>query len=580
MARQTSSVPRPAPASTAKRMSGAQALIECFHRAGVEVIFGHPGGAALPLYDALYDAREIRHVLVRHEQVAAHAATGYHRVTGKVGVCMATSGPGATNLITGITDAMMDSAGIVAVTGQVSTLAIGRDAFQEADVTGITMPITKHNCLVQTPADLPRMVLQAFLIASSGRPGPVLVDIPRDIAAAAHEFEFPEQVTLRSGKIPPAVPSPNQISAAAQLLGQASRPIIYAGGGVISSNAAAELMTLARKTRIPVTTTLMGKGGFPETDPLSLGMLGMHGTAYANYAINEADVILAVGVRFDDRVTGRLTDFAPRARFIHIDIDPAEIGKNKPAHVPIVGDAREALRVLAAQMTPPACEAWHAQIAEWKRRYPLRYQQNGEVVKPQFAIEEIYKITEGKAVVTTDVGQHQMWAAQFYLTTEPRMWVTSGGLGTMGFGFPSALGAQIGRPDALVCAIVGDGGYQMTMQDLATAVEWRLPIKIYVINNKSLGMVRQWQQLFYRERYSHVWLQNPDFAKVAEAFGAVGMTVRRPDEVRPALRRSLEVTDRPCVVDILCDPNENCYPMIPSGQSIKEMIVEDDRLRD
>ncbi|HYM91601.1 MAG TPA: biosynthetic-type acetolactate synthase large subunit, partial [bacterium] len=556
MTRPTMPGTRPAATRITKRMSGARALIECLERVGVDVMFGHPGGAALPLYDALYDARQIRHLLVRHEQVAAHAAVGYHRVTGKVGVCMATSGPGATNLLTGITDAMADSAGIVAITGQVSTLVIGTDAFQEADVMGMTMPITKHSSLVQTAVDLPRLVLQSFLIAGTGRPGPVLVDIPRDVAQTEAEFEFPEQVTLRSGKVPPAVPSPNQIAAAAQLLSQASRPIIYAGGGIISSNAAAELAALARQARIPVTTTLMGKGGFPETDPLSLGMLGMHGTAYANYAINAADVILAVGVRFDDRVTGRLKDFAPHARFIHIDIDPAEIGKNKPAHVPIVGDAREALRVLAPQLAPLDCEPWHRQIAEWKERYPLRYRQEGETVKPQFAIDEIYRLTKGQAIVATDVGQHQMWAAQFYLTTQPRTWVTSGGLGAMGFGFPASIGAQMGRPDALVCAFVGDGGFQMTMQDLASAVEWGLPIKIYIINNKALGMVRQWQQLFYRERYSHVWLKNPDFAKLAEAFGAVGITVRRPDEVAPAIERSLQVTDRPCLVDFACDPEE------------------------
>ncbi|HXX38035.1 MAG TPA: biosynthetic-type acetolactate synthase large subunit [bacterium] len=579
MARQSTPVVRPGTAATTKRMTGGQALIECLRRAGVEIVFGHPGGQALPLYDSIYDARGIRHVLVRHEQVAAHAATGYHRVTGKVGVCMATSGPGATNLVTGITDAMMDSAGIVAITGQVSTYAIGSDAFQEADIMGITTPVTKHNMLVQKASDLPQATLQAFLIAGSGRPGPVLVDIPRDVALTEGEFEFPEQVTLRSGKIPPAVPSPNQIAAAAALLSRASRPIIYAGGGVITSNAAPELTAMARRTRIPVTTTLMGKGAFPETDPLALGMLGMHGTAYANYAINGADVILAIGARFDDRVTGRVSDFAPAARFIHIDIDPAEIGKNKPAHVPIVGDAKEALRALDGQVTPPDCEAWHRQIAEWKTRYPLRYRQAGEVIKPQFAIEELYRATEGKAVVVTDVGQHQMWAAQFYLTTEPRTWLSSGGLGTMGFGFPAALGAQIGQPDALVCVIAGDGSFQMTLQDLATAVEWSLPLKIYILDNQALGMVRQWQQLFYRERYSHVFLKNPDFARLAEAYGAVGINVRRAEEVRPAIRRSLEVTDRPCVVAISVDPEENCYPMIPSGQSVKEMIIEDDRVR-
>src|SRR3989449_2494592 len=471
MVRQITASKPPAPAVRSRQMNGAQTLGESLRREGVEVLFGHPGGASLPIYDALYDAQDIHHILVRHEQVAAHAAVGYARASGRVGVCTATSGPGATNLITGITDAMMDSAPIVAITGQVPRPVIGNDAFQEADVTGITMPITKYNTLVMRAMDIPKAVRMAFYLAKTGRPGPVLVDIPRDVSQELCEPDFDEDPSL-PGYRPVVDGNPGQIAEAADALAAAERPIVYAGGGIISSGATPELTALVERTGIPVVLTLMGKGAMDETHPRCLGMFGMHGSAFANWAINRADVILAVGVRFDDRVTGRLKDFAPHAKFIHIDIDPAEIGKNKPAHVPIVGDAREALRVLAAQVPSLDCGPWHLQIAEWKERYPLRYRQAGETIKPQFAIDEIYRLTKGQAIVATDVGQHQMWAAQFYLTTQPRAWVTSGGLGAMGFGFPAAIGAQMGRPDALVCAIVGDGGFQMTMQDMATPVEW------------------------------------------------------------------------------------------------------------
>ncbi len=560
--------------SRATKMTGAQVLVETLRRERVKVLFGHPGGASLPIYDALYDATDIRHVLVRHEQVAAHAAVGYARASGRVGVCTATSGPGATNLVTGITDAMMDSVPVVAITGQVPRPVIGNDAFQEADVTGVTMPITKWNVLVMRADDVARRVQQAFYIARTGRPGPVLVDIPRDVSQESCDPEFVDGIPVPEYR-PVLDGNPNQIAAAAELLGSAQRPMIYAGGGIISGNASAELTALAERTRIPVALTLMGKGAMDELHPCCLGMLGMHGSAYANWAMNEADVILAVGVRFDDRVTGRLSDFAPRARFIHIDIDPAEIGKNKPAHVPIVGDAARVLAALAAQVRPPQIDPWWAQITEWRERHPFRYRQRDGQISAQFVCDLINRLTGGTAIVTTDVGQHQMWMAQWYRPRAPRSFISSGGLGTMGFGFPAAMGAKFACPDRQVIAVVGDGGYQMTMQDLITAVEHRLALPIIVVNNGALGMVRQWQTFFYRNRLSSSILRNPDFARIAEAFGARGIRVERPEQVEPALRSALATEDGPCVVDVIVDPEENCLPMIPSGQSVAEMILDE-----
>ncbi|MGH2399514.1 MAG: biosynthetic-type acetolactate synthase large subunit [bacterium] len=574
MAKQIADVPPARRSTRTAKMTGAQILIEALRRERVEVLFGHPGGASLPIYDALYDAGDIRHVLVRHEQVAAHAAVGYARASGMVGVCTATSGPGATNLVTGITDAMMDSVPVVAVTGQVPRLVIGNDAFQEADVTGVTMPITKWNVLVMRADDVARRVQQAFYLARTGRPGPVLVDIPRDVSQEICEPEFvdgnpvPEYRPVLDG-------NPHQIASAAEMLGSAERPMIYAGGGIISGNASAGLTALAERTRIPVALTLMGKGAMDELHPFCLGMLGMHGSVYANWAMNEADVILAVGVRFDDRVTGRLRDFAPRARFIHIDIDPAEIGKNKPAHVPIVGDAARVLPVLAAQVRPPQIDAWWAQINEWRERHPFRYRQRDGQISAQYVCDLINRLTGGTAIITTDVGQHQMWMAQWYRPRAPRSFISSGGLGTMGFGFPAAMGAKFACPDRQVIAVVGDGGYQMTMQDLITAVEHRLALPIIVLNNGALGMVRQWQTFFYRNRLSSSILRNPDFAKIAEAFGARGIRVERPEQVEPALRTALGTEDGPCVLDVIVDPEENCLPMIPSGQSVAEMILDE-----
>jgi acetolactate synthase-1/2/3 large subunit len=574
MARQ---VIAPGPAKTApprRQMNGAQTLIESLRRVGVKLLFGHPGGASLPIYDALYDAQDIRHVLVRHEQVAAHAAVGYARASGGVGVCTATSGPGATNLVTGLTDAMMDSVAVVAITGQVPRAVIGNDAFQEADVTGITMPITKYNTLVMHPTDIPRAIYGAFHLARTGRPGPVLVDIPRDVSQEICEPDF-DIVPELPGYRPVVEGNPNQITEAADALSAAARPIIYAGGGILSSGATPELTALVDATGIPVALTLMGKGAMDEMHPRCLGMLGMHGSAFANWAINSADVILAVGVRFDDRVTGRLKDFAPHARFIHVDIDPAEIGKNKPAHIPIVGDAKQVLAALGPRVRAPQIEAWWKQIEEWRRRNPFRYRQRDGRISHQYVCDLLNRLTGGRAIVATDVGQHQMWMAQWYRCREPRTFITSGGLGAMGFGFPAAMGAKFARPDKQVLALVGDGGFQMTLQDLSTAVEHELSLPIIILNNGALGMVRQWQTFFYRGRLSSSILRNPDFAAVAQAFGARGIRVTRPDEVEAALTTALATEGVPCVVDVHCDPEENCLPMIPSGQSVAEMILDE-----
>ena len=573
MARQMTA-PRTTRTPAGTQMNGAQALVEALRREAAEMIFGIPGGASLPIYDALYDAEGIKHILVRHEQVASHAAVGYARASGKVGVCTATSGPGATNLVTGITDALMDSTPIVAITGQVPRPVIGNDAFQEADVTGITMPITKWNTLVMHAHDIPRAVHDAFYLARTGRPGPVLVDIPRDVSQEMCTPEFPDEVAI-PGYRPILDGSPNQIALAAEALAAAERPVIYAGGGIIAANATPELTALMEKTRIPVLLTLMGKGGVDEHNPLCLGMLGMHGSAFANYAINEADVILAVGVRFDDRVTGRLKDFAPKARFIHIDIDPAEIGKNKPAHIPIVGDAKRVLASLTAQAKRPKIEAWWKQINEWRERYPYRYRQRDGRVSNVYVCDVLNRLTGGAAIVTTDVGQHQMWAAQWYQCREPRSFITSGGLGAMGFGFPAAMGAKFARPDRQVVAVVGDGGFIMTLQDLITASEHGLSMAVIVLNNGALGMVRQWQTFFYNGRHSASIMRSPDFAKVAEVFGCRGIRVERPEQVEPALRAALATEGQPCVVDVITDPEENCLPMIPSGHSVAEMILDE-----
>ena len=560
------------------KISGAQALIKSFKNEGVEVIFGFPGGRVLPIYDALFDS-DITHILVRHEQCAAHAADGYARATGKVGVCMATSGPGSTNLMTGIANAYMDSIPIVAITGQVSTNVIGTDAFQEADTTGISAPITKHNYLVKDAEDLPRIIKEAFYIASSGRPGPVLIDIPDDVSKMMIDFKYSDEVSLPGYK-PTIKGHAKQIKQAANLLYEAKRPVIMAGGGVISSNASGELTDLANQLNIPVTATLMGKGCFPEDSPLSLQMPGMHGTRYANYALTEADVILAVGVRFDDRVTGKISEFAPKARIIHIDIDPAEIGKNVRVDVPIVGDAKNVLSAFLAvylkiveKSGMPDRKVWLDLIAEWKEKYPLKYKFT-DVIKPEYVIEQIFEMTGGDAIVTTEVGQNQMWAAQYYTALKPRTFISSGGLGTMGFGFPAAIGAQFGRRDKIVFDIAGDGSFQMVSQELATAVINHLPVKVAIMNNGYLGMVRQWQELLYKRRYSHTCLEScPDFVKLAEAYGAVGLRATKPQEVKPVLEQAIN-NGQVTVIDFRIEREENVFPMVTPGSAINYMLEE------
>ncbi len=561
------------------RLSGARALVRSLEDEGVEIIFGIPGGVMLPVFDALHESK-MRKVLTRHEQGAAHAADGYARVTGRVGVCMSTSGPGATNLVTGIANAYMDSVPLVAITGQVATNLIGTDAFQEADTTGITLPISKHNYLVKDPADIPDVVQEAFYIARTGRPGPVVIDMPVDVSRGELDYSRREQPLLRGYK-PTLKGHKKQIRMAARAILESGSPVIYAGGGVISAAAEAELEKLAAGNGIFVTHTLMGKGAFPESHRLSLGMLGMHGTRCANYAISETDLIVAVGARFDDRITGKLSDFAPKARIIHIDIDPAEIGKNVPVHIPIVGDCRLVLKELNAALGEMGGEAaapdrreWDALVTDWKERYPLSYER-GPGLKPQYVVERIHKITGGDAVICTEVGQNQMWAAQFYPMDKPRRFVSSGGLGTMGFGFPASIGAQLGRPGDLVFDIAGDGSFQMTMQEMATAVLEGAPVKVAILNNGYLGMVRQWQQLFYNRTYSCSCLEReqqcPDFVALAEAFGAKGIRVTDPDLVEAAIVEAIE-TDCPVVIDFHVEPEENVYPMVAPGAPLYDMI--------
>ncbi len=551
------------------KVNGAKALIKCLEKEGVDTLFGYPGGQIIPFYNELYDS-DLRHILVRHEQAAAHAADGYARATGKTGVCVSTSGPGATNLVTGIATAYMDSVPIVALTGQVPRSLIGNDAFQEADITGITMPITKHNYLVQDPQEIPRIVKEAFHIASTGRPGPVLIDLPKDVQNIEIDLHYPERVELRGYK-PTYKGNTQQIKRAAEEIANSCRPIIYAGGGVISSNASAELIEFAETIRAPVTTTLMGISSIPTEHPLYVGMLGMHGCKYANYAIQESDLIIAVGARFDDRVTGKLESFAPNARVIHIDVDPAEISKNVKVHIPIVGDAKQVLKSLIRYVQCCRSAEWIEKVNLWKKEYPLNYRECRDTIMPQFVIEQISEICRD-AIIVTEVGQHQMWAAQFFKYSKPRTFLTSGGLGTMGYGFPAAMGAKVGRPDKTVINIAGDGSFQMNSQELATVVQNDIPVVSVILNNGYLGMVRQWQELFYDRRYSYTFIKGSvDFVKLAEAYGALGLRAERPSEVRPAIEEAVN-SGRPTVVEVIVECEANVYPMVPAGAAINEII--------
>jgi acetolactate synthase-1/2/3 large subunit len=563
---------RPTQAEPASRRSiGARLLCQALEREGVDLIFGYPGGAVIPLYDVLPEFN-IHHVLVRHEQGAAHAADGYARATGRPGVCLATSGPGATNLVTGIATAMLDSVPVVAITGQVPQGVIGSDAFQEIDITGITLPITKHNFIIRRVEDIGPTIQKAFYLATTGRPGPVLVDVPKDVLLAEGELAPAEPVQLL-GYRPTIVPHRRQIRRAAEVLRAAERPLILAGHGILISGATEELVRFAERTQIPVGLTLLGIGGFPGSHPLCLGMVGMHGFAHANRAIHEADVIVGIGMRFDDRVTGRVSEFAPNAQIIHIDIDPAEIGKNVETAVPVVGDAREALLALLEEMEPQRHDEWLETIASWRKRSSGRSRGVPGALAPQYVVERLHALTEGKAIVTTDVGQHQMWTAQYYTCDIPNQWITSGGLGTMGYGVPSALGVALGRPDAEVWAVVGDGGVQMTMFEFGTIVQEGAKVNIAIVNNGYLGMVRQWQELFHNRNYSETPISSPDYMLIAQAYGIPGRRVTRPEEVDDAIRWARSV-DGPTLLEFQVNQEENVYPMIPSGGSIREMIEE------
>ena len=560
-----------------KKSNGAEIFIESILKEGVEYIFGLPGAVLCELYDKLYDS-PVKFILTRHEQAAAHAADGYARASGKVGVCLVTSGPGATNIVTGVATAFMDSIPMVAFTGQVPTNMIGDDAFQEADIVGVTRTITKHNYLVNDVAELGKVIRESFYIASTGRPGPVIVDLPKDVMSAMTEFKYPSKVEIR-GYNPNIHGHPGQIDRVLKEIANSKKPLLYAGGGVILSGASKELLELAEIAEIPVVNTLMGLGGFPGTHKLFLGMLGMHGTFCANMATNHADLIIAVGARFDDRVTGRVDKFAPEAKIVHIDIDPSTISKNIKVDIPIVGDAREVLKELNKKLREiekelPDRKKWLEEINEWHSTHPLSYSKTNGLLKPQFVIEKLYEHTKGKAIICTDVGQHQMWSAQFYKFEEPRSFLSSGGLGTMGFGLPASIGAKLAQPQKTVINITGDGSFQMNLQELATAVQNELPIKIAILNNCSYGMVRQWQSLFYKGRYYATDLHgNPDFVKLAESFGAVGMRVTKEGEVDDTIKQALNMP-KTVVIDFRIDRDEKVYPMVPAGSPLKDMIID------
>jgi acetolactate synthase I/II/III large subunit len=552
------------------KKTGAQIICESLIAEGVDVMFGFPGGVLLPFYDTLPQYPQIRHILVRHEQAAAHAADGYARATGKTGVCMATSGPGATNLVTGIANAYLDSVPMVALTGQVTRALIGKDAFQEIDIAGITLPITKHSYVVMDTASLAKTFKEAFYIARSGRPGPVLIDIPKDVMQEMAEFSYPERVFLPGYKIPTSG-HPTQLKNAATMINEATRPLILAGRGVIISQASAELKELAEKAQVPVTTTLLGIGCFPENHMLSFGMVGMHGNGYANKALDACDLLIAIGTRFSDRVTGKISNFAPHAKIIHIDMDPAEIGKNVRVDVPIVGDVKAVLQAMNKQIETNRHIEWVEQVDEWRKQHPMLHTGVGEGLLPQYIISQLYEATKGDAIMVTGVGQHQMWSAQHYIYHNPDSFISSGGLGTMGFGLPAAMGAKIGCPEKTVWLVDGDGSLQMTIQELATLVQDNINVKIAVMNNGFLGMVRQWQDLFYEKNYVATPLTCPDFVKVAEAYCIAGLTVTKREEVKDAIKQAM-AHDGPFLINFMIEPEENVYPIVPPGAANIEFI--------
>jgi acetolactate synthase-1/2/3 large subunit len=560
------------------KLTGAQILMKCLEREGVRHIFGYPGGVVIDIYDEMARTPSIRHILVRHEQAAVHAADGYARASSQVGVALVTSGPGATNTVTGIASAYLDSIPIVVFTGQVPTALIGNDAFQEVDIVGITRPCTKHNYLVKDVKDLARTVHEAFYIARSGRPGPVLVDLPKDVSQASTVPHFPEVVKIKSYN-PTYHANPRQVARALDMILHAQKPVLYTGGGIVLSDSSEDLYKFATSLQIPVTSTLMGLGGFPGDHPLWMGMLGMHGTYCANMAVSQADVLIAVGARFDDRVTGKLSEFAPHAKIVHIDIDPSSISKNVQVDIPIVGDCKDTLGQLNELLKDKPVRDWAAvrqpwldTVNEWSTSHPLTYTWDDKVIKPQFVVEKLYELTQGEAYITTEVGQNQMWAAQFYKFRHPRRLMTSGGLGVMGYGLPAAMGVQMAKPDAVVIDIAGDGSIQMNIQELITVVDNKLPVKIAILNNSYLGMVRQWQQLFYGKRYSATPMTAPDFVKLAEAYGAVGLRATKPEEVEPVIREALK-TPGPVIMDFKVEPEECVMPMVPAGKAMHEMLL-------